>query len=199
MKEEKYYRLRHWWRAFQQELQSNDETSLRRKLYLLEAEIRKTLREDYAPPKRRGLHPALSFGVTLGALLLALGLLYLPRFYAPNDQRSAPSFQAMLPEPAVSAKGTTALPSAGVMEIADSGAVKKVTRVRAKRSSGKARRSVATTTPPVAPPPPAAAVESPPSAPASVGPPPAESPAVSPSLNLDALELLVALEGELEK
>jgi len=199
VKEEKYQRLRHWWQTFQQSLQNDSEESLRRKLYLLEAEIRKTLRDEPSSRARRRFHPALSFGITVGVLLLILGLLYLPFLHAPSSSQSAPSFQATLVRPVMSVKGTTSLSDAGIMEVRDSSAAKTSLRLQHRRPAKEHQISSPPPRTPTAPPPIITADTSPSPAPASVEAPASASPSTPPRISLDPLELLVALEGELEK
>jgi|GEM_PF-2567854 len=201
MQEERYQRLRHWWEAFQDVHGSSDEEGLRRKLHLLEAEIRKTLREDGISRTGRRAGAILGFGATLAVLLLVLSSLWLLSPPEPDRGDTGGVLQARLGEFLPPAKDATVLPQPAPVAEGDSGSARSSPATRERRAPSR----VAPPQRSPSPPPSTAQV------PHSTPPPPAldgasveemahQPPAVTDQeRQLDPLVLLVALESELEK
>lgn len=210
MQEEKYRRLRHWWEAFQESLKSSNEEALRRKLHLLQAEIRKTLRES-APGRtktRRKVSPVLSFSTTIVLLALLIALLYFPLMHTPIETNTATTVQATLSEPLPLTNASTVLTPPSLPTFEDASATKTAPgkseqrpaahhpRPQAQSRRGPPGPKVSAASPLASPSPPTFAPASPASIEEATQEPLAPA---GQELQLDPLALLVALEGELEK
>ncbi|OPX22466.1 MAG: hypothetical protein B1H03_04350 [Planctomycetales bacterium 4484_113] len=205
MHEETYQRLRHWWDAFQQSLSSKDEETSRRRLYLLQAEIRKTLRESVPARARFKLNPLLSFGVTVTSVLVLIVLLASPLVRGPSGTGTAiPLHQLKLTQPLTPSKATRSLLGASLLSLEDSGATKTAIKRGKRQEQNRAAREM---TPPPTPSEVLPAARTPlgspnvqDPAPASGRAAPGEPPVPAESrAQLDPLALLLTLEGELEK
>ncbi len=198
MEKDKLKRLSHWWREVET---ASDEEALRRKLHLMEAEIRHTLRGAHAARKRQVLRNFYAAGLLGVVLLLSLGI---ARVVPPTDSLRYATTETGEKYPAVSEEVILAAPvqqpslaapapdkpKASIREARQASA-----SVRPKRPHAVARQIAP---PAVMPTPPAEAPAS--VEPASLAPAPSTAKAkAEPEMGLDALALLSSLESEFEK
>jgi hypothetical protein len=200
MEKERLNRLSHWWREVET---ASDEDALRRKLHLMEAEIRNTLRGARAARLRQGLRNLYAAGMLGAILLLTLGVQHMT---APV---SAPQYAAGIPtaaEPPAAAVSVPA-PATGLNAVMPTAPAKPAldtttsarphtARAASRHTTAESRRpavALASAKPALAAHDPAPAVPA-----ASVAPQP-KAAAAKADPGLDPLALLSKLESEFEK
>jgi hypothetical protein len=188
MEKERLNRLSHWWREVET---ASDEEALHRKLHLMEAEIRHTLRGAREVRKRQGLRNAYAALMLAAVLLLTLGVQHItnpvlaPQLAADTTgitQPAAPIVVIPAPTPAET-------PAAAAIP-----AHSRAAHPAIRHASG--RKPVAAFSP--AKPAPAPATVAPSAAPAPQ-PKPAVAAHSATEPGLDPLALLSKLESEFEK
>lgn len=195
-RDEKMNRLSHWWREV--EAHSHDDEQLRRKLHLMEAEIRHVLRERAAGATQWKRNLA-AMTILVAIIALTLGML---RFIGLPDA-SRHSFEEAITvasqRDVVFVKASSELPLGGVVSSSASQALKSAVNTRVARSYVRPRKTAPVSSPArvVAP---AVSKEKSTAAPAVDSSPSTAPASVTPGdPGLDALALLSALESEFEK
>jgi hypothetical protein len=195
MEKDKLNRLSHWWREVET---ASDDEALQRKLHLMEAEIRHTLRGASIARRRQVLRNLYAAGLLCIVLLLSLGVARMVptnmvlRYATTNTGVRLPAVEETNVSKAVPAPVKTA-PTVIAKETPVTAPARMVSS--AKRSSVPASHSVR----------PSAKPQTPASAPPVAEPAvavqehAAEPVKAAPEAGLDALALLSRLESEFEK
>jgi hypothetical protein len=196
MEKEKLNRLSHWWREVET---ASDDEALQRKLHLMEAEIRHTLRGASVARQRQALRNIYAAGLLCAVLLLSLGV---ARMVPTTSalQYATTDTGVRLPAVEETTVAVSAIPApAPVAPAVTSSVIPAVTPASAVSS---ARRNGVKASRPV---PHSAKPQAPASAPPAVEPAAAvleraaEPAKAEPEPGLDALALLSSLESEFEK
>jgi len=198
MEKDKLNRLSHWWREVES---ASDEEALQRKLHLMEAEIRNTLRGAHAAGKHQVIRNFYAAGLLCVVLLLALGIVRLVPTTSAIQYATTEAGERLpaAAEPVIVAEPLQQPSMVEPEPVAPSASTHKtapvITGVKHKRSQAVTRRNE----------PPAAKPQAPASIPASVAPartapePATAGAKTEPEPGLDALALLSRLESEFEK
>ncbi len=197
MEKERLNRLSHWWREVET---ASDEDALRRKLHLMEAEIRNTLRGARTARLRQGLRNLYAAGMLCAILLLTLGVQHMtapvnaPQYAAGVPTASEPPAAAVsIPAPATGL--TAAAPAMPALDTTTTARPHAARAVSRHTTAGSRRPAVTLAS---AKPAPAAHVPALAVPAASVAPQPKAAAAKAGS-GLDPLALLSKLESEFEK
>lgn len=194
MEKEKLNRLSHWWREVET---ASDDEALQRKLHLMQAEIRHTLRGASVARQRQAMRNIYAAGLLCAVLLLSLGIARmvpttLALRYATTDTGARlPAMEEAIATEAVPVPATSSPAVIAQVEPA----VTPARRANSpRRSSAPAPRPAKATLKPQTP------ASAPAAEPAVVAPERAAEPAkAKPDPGLDALALLSSLESEFEK